>query len=63
MNLRLIFCAFFAAAGILAVENANADNVIATKPVFVPDLSHEKDHLDLRTMAWDATMKATNVPA
>src|SRR5580698_2977391 len=63
MKLRLIFSVFFAALGMFAIINANADNTIATTPVFVPDLSHEKDHLDLRTMAWDATMKTTNVPA
>jgi mono/diheme cytochrome c family protein len=63
MKLRLIFCVFLAAAGILSVENANADNVITTKPVYVPDLSHEKDHLDLKMMTWDKTMVTTNVPA
>jgi mono/diheme cytochrome c family protein len=63
MKLRLIFSVFFAALGMFAIINANADNTIASKPVYVPDLSHEKDHLDLNTMAWDATTKTTNVPA
>ncbi|MGH7942352.1 MAG: DUF1573 domain-containing protein [Limisphaerales bacterium] len=63
MKLRVIFSLFFAATGILFVENANAGTVIATKPVYVPDLSHENDHLDLKTMTWDKTMVTTNVPA
>ncbi|HUA65987.1 MAG TPA: DUF1573 domain-containing protein [Alphaproteobacteria bacterium] len=63
MKLRLIFCLFLAASGICSVENANADNVITTKPIYVPDLSHEKDHLDLKSMTWDKTMVTTNVPA
>jgi mono/diheme cytochrome c family protein len=63
MKLRLIFCVFFAATGILSVEHANADNAITTKPIYVPDLSHENDHLDVTKMAWDKTMITTNVPA
>jgi hypothetical protein len=63
MKLRSVFCVLLAALGFLAVENANANDSIATKPIYVPDLSHENDHLDLKTMAWDATMKTTNVPA
>src|SRR5215469_10632763 len=63
MKLRLIFCVFFAVMGILSVKYANADNVITTKPVYVPDLSHENDHLDLTNMTWEKTMITTNVPA
>src|SRR5215469_16959713 len=63
MKLRLIFCVFFAVMGILSVKYANADNVITTKPVYVPDLSHENDHLDLTKMTWDKTMITTNVSA
>ena len=62
MKLRLIFCGIVAATAIFGITSANADNV-ASKPVYVPDLRHESDHLDLNTMAWDATMKTTNVPA
>jgi mono/diheme cytochrome c family protein len=57
------FFAILAVTQISAVRSANAHDVIATAPVYVPDLSHENDHLGLRTMAWDATMKTTNVPA
>lgn len=58
------FLAILAATQIAAVRSANAQDVVATTtPVYVPDLSHENDHLGLRTMAWDATMKTTNVPA
>ena len=62
MKLRLIFFAVVAAAAIFGIASANADT-IASKPVYVPDLSHENDPLSLKTMTWDATIKATNVPA
>ncbi len=63
MKLRLVFCAFLAATAIFGVKNGFADAPITSKPVFVPDLSHESDHLGFNVMTWDATMKATNVPA
>jgi mono/diheme cytochrome c family protein len=62
MKLRLIFCGVIAATTIFGIAHTNADTV-ASKPVYVPDLSHRNDPLDLKTMAWDATMKTTNAPA
>jgi mono/diheme cytochrome c family protein len=62
MKLRLIFCGVIAATAIFGIARANADT-IASRPVFVPNLSHMSDHLELNTMAWDATMKSTNAPA
>ena len=50
--------------GFFAAENGRADDgVVSTKPVFVPDTSQESNHLAGTTIAWDATMKTTNVPA
>lgn len=49
--------------GIFASKNGYADGVVATKPVYVPDLSHESDRLNDAILKWDATMKTTNVPA
>ncbi len=63
MKIRLILCAFFAVAGIFAIENAHPDTVLFSKPVYVPNYSHESDHLSEATLQWDATMKTTNVPA
>lgn len=62
MKLRLIFCGIIAAMGIFGITSANAD-VIASKPVFVPDMRHESDPLTANIMEWDATMKSTNAPA
>ena len=62
MKLRLIFCGVFAATAIFGIASANAENV-ATQPAYTLDLSHLNDPLELTTMAWDATMKTTNVPA
>jgi mono/diheme cytochrome c family protein len=62
MKLRLIYCGVIVATAIFGIARANADT-IASKPVYVPNLSHMSDHLELNTMAWDATMKSTNVPA
>jgi mono/diheme cytochrome c family protein len=61
MKMRLIFCVVFSLAGIFAAENDRADTVYSSKPAFVPDYSHEDDHLSEATLNWDATMKATNV--
>jgi mono/diheme cytochrome c family protein len=65
MKIRLIFGWVFAVlliagAGVLTAQNM-APNSIATKPVFVPDMTHQNNHLT--ALAWDATMKTTNVPA
>ncbi|HTV43329.1 MAG TPA: DUF1573 domain-containing protein [Candidatus Sulfotelmatobacter sp.] len=62
MKLRLIFCGVIAATAIFGNASAHADT-IASKPVYAPDISHRNDPLDLKTMAWDATMKTTNAPA
>lgn len=63
MKPRSIVCLFLAALAIVTVENATARDVLASKPVYVPNLSHVNDHLDFKIMTWDATMKMTNVPA
>jgi cytochrome c553 len=67
MRFLIFSCAFFTAAvvgaGIFAALNLHADPVVSTQPVFVPDTSHEGDPLTDATLAWDATMKTTNVPA
>ena len=62
MKLSLIFCGVIAATTIFRIASAKADT-IASKPVYVPDVSHKNDPLSLNTMAWDAITKSTNVPA
>lgn len=52
-----------AAMGIVAAQNGSHNAVFATKPIYVPNMSHQNDHLAGTTLAWDATMKTTNVPA
>ena len=65
--MRNLFCsyAFFIAviACLFAVQNAFSDPLASSPSVYKPDLTHESDHLEETTLAWDATMKATNVPA
>lgn len=67
MRLSLFFQAFSVVAVSVAVlitaQNAFSDTPITSKPVYVPNFSHESDHLADTTIAWDATMKSTNVPA
>jgi mono/diheme cytochrome c family protein len=68
MRFLIFLGAFFAAviAGMVffAAENGRADDaVVSSAPVFKPDMTHESDHLAGTTIAWDATMKTTNVPA
>jgi mono/diheme cytochrome c family protein len=46
---------------LFAAGSAQTNNAIATKPVYVPDMSRVMQ--PLTAFAWDATMKMTNVPA
>jgi mono/diheme cytochrome c family protein len=61
MNLRPIFFAtatiLLSAAGIFSAA-AQATNVIATAPVYVPDYTHGNEPLPDGVIAWDATLKA-----
>jgi len=64
MKWRFIFivvAAFAVEAAILAAQNPT-NGVVASKPVYVPDLSLVSQHLMQTVLAWDATMKVTNVP-
>jgi cytochrome c553 len=67
MRRRLLFsfalAALVAVAGILAAARAFSQAPIVSAPTYVPDTSHEDDPLSGTTLAWDATMKTTNVPA
>jgi mono/diheme cytochrome c family protein len=68
MKFLLFLGAFFAAtiAGMVFFAAASGranDAVISSVPVFKPDTTHESDHLAGNIIAWDATMKTTNVPA
>ncbi len=63
MRRCFISCVFFAIMGIFVTNNGYADGVFASKPVYVPNVSHESDPLSDSTLRWDATMKTTNVPA
>jgi mono/diheme cytochrome c family protein len=63
MKLSLTFSCALLAAVIFTAESAFSDPVLNSSPVSVPDMSHESDHLADTVMAWDATMKTTNVPA
>ena len=58
-----IFIAVLAGAGFLTVQNAFSDPIASSPAIFKPDITHESDHLAETTLAWDATMKTTNVPA
>ena len=49
--------------GVFGARNGYANGVFSTAPVYVPDVSHESDHLSESTLRWDATMKTTNVSA
>jgi len=68
MKLRHLFTWVFTAtliawAGIVAAQNTSTTPAMTTKPVYVPDFSHESDHLSDTAIKWDATMLTTNVPA
>ena len=68
MRFLVFLCAFIAAAivgaGFFAAENGRADYaVVSSVPIFKPDTTQETNHLAGTTIAWDATMKTTNVPA
>jgi mono/diheme cytochrome c family protein len=49
----------FFTAGIFAAPNA----IVTTKPIYVPNTSHQSDHLGEDILAWDSTQKQTNVAA
>jgi mono/diheme cytochrome c family protein len=68
MKLRLYFVWFsvisiLAAAGILVAQNTPSNALITSNPVYKPDFSHESEPMPADIIAWDATMKMTNVPA
>jgi mono/diheme cytochrome c family protein len=56
---------FFAAAGIFAADNPflARHDAMATTPVYVPNTSHQSDHLADNILAWDGIQKETNVAA
>jgi mono/diheme cytochrome c family protein len=67
MKLRLYFTWIFviavlAGAGILAAQNMPPNGLITSNPVYKPDFSRESQPLPTSVIAWDATMKTTNVP-
>jgi len=68
MKLRLIFSWIFiiavvAGTGILWAQSQSPAALATSNPVYKPDFSHESDPLLETVIAWDATMKNTNVPA
>jgi mono/diheme cytochrome c family protein len=67
MKLRLYLACFFViavvvGAGILAAQNMSPHPLLTSKPVFQPDFSREARPLPANVLAWDATMRTTNVP-
>lgn len=67
MQARLIFgifvTAIIVATGIVVAQTMPPGAMIASKPVYVPNMSHQSDLLSQNALAWDATTKMTNVPA
>lgn len=63
MRIRLISYGLSVMVSVLAAANGFADGMVTSQPVYVPNVSHESDYLAETTLAWDATMKTTNVPA
>ncbi|HTR43379.1 MAG TPA: DUF1573 domain-containing protein [Pseudomonadales bacterium] len=49
--------------GLFAADVTQPGGTIATQPVFVPDPARVSQHLAETILAWDETMKVTNVPA
>jgi len=47
---------------VFAVEKERAEGIVTSNPIFKPDSTRESDHLAETSIAWDATMKTTNVP-
>jgi mono/diheme cytochrome c family protein len=67
MKLRPYFTCFFviaivAVAWILAAQNTPPNALITSRPVYKPDFSREYTPMPNAIIAWDATMKTTNVP-
>jgi mono/diheme cytochrome c family protein len=67
MKLRLFVTCFLVAvviigAGILAAQNPPPNALATSSPVYTPDFRHENEPLPSAVIAWDATMKTTNVP-
>jgi mono/diheme cytochrome c family protein len=66
MKLRLCFACFFviaivSVAGILA-QNPPSNALFTSRPVYSPDFSRQNQPLPPSVIAWDSTMKSTNVP-
>ena len=65
MKLRLIITWFFVAsivaAAIYAAQSASPNGVIASNPVYNPDMSHQNQRLPDSVLQWDAVMKTTNI--
>lgn len=63
----LLFCflvfSLVPLTALFAAGGAQTNNVIATKPVYIPNMARVSEHLNDATFVWDATMKMTNVPA
>jgi mono/diheme cytochrome c family protein len=59
---------FFAASLVLFSAAANllaqsSNGVVATAPVYVPDLTHENDPMPDGVLSWNSIMMTTNLPA
>jgi cytochrome c5 len=61
--LWLLIVSIVAGAGMLTAQSTAANTIFSSQPTYVPDMSHQYDHLSDATLAWDATMKVTNVAA
>jgi mono/diheme cytochrome c family protein len=53
----------FAAIGLFAAGIQSSNTVVTTPTVYVPDLSHASGVLGDNVLAWDSSMKTTNVAA
>jgi cytochrome c553 len=71
MRFLIFFSLWCTAAAAVAAGNSPSWNaapndhagLVSSSPRYVPDTSHESDPLRDNVLAWDATMKTTNVPA
>jgi mono/diheme cytochrome c family protein len=68
--MKLSRTVFFVAAGlflvgaiVLAIGQAATNPVVATPPIFVPDVSHANSPLPDGILVWDALTKSTDAPA
>ena len=60
---RVLFATVIGVTGIFAARDAFSDPLVSSPAVYKPDITHESDPLEETTVAWDASMKTTNVPA